>query len=80
VWEGQVAERVTPGPLNTTDLLGKLDDPAREPFRALSRGTVMGHVHLKVAGINETVDTSGQVRGRAPVHRHRRRTRRGRNT
>jgi catechol 2,3-dioxygenase len=55
VWEGQVAERMTTEPLDTTDLLGELDDPAREPFAALAPGTIMGHVHLKVAGIGETV-------------------------
>ena len=55
VWEGQVAERMTTEPLNTEDLLGELDDPAREPFEALALGTVMGHVHLKVAAIAETV-------------------------
>lgn len=55
VWEGRVAERMTTEPLNAADLLGELDDPAREPFEALAPGTVMGHVHLKVADINETV-------------------------
>jgi catechol 2,3-dioxygenase len=55
VWEGQVAERMTTEPLDTTDLLNELNDPAREPFDALAPGTVMGHVHLKVAGIAETV-------------------------
>jgi catechol 2,3-dioxygenase len=55
VWEGQVADRMTTEPLNATDLLSELDDPARETFAALAPGTVMGHVHLKVAGIPETV-------------------------
>jgi catechol 2,3-dioxygenase len=55
VWEGQVAERMTTEPLNVNDLLGELDDPAGEPFDALAAGTVMGHVHLKVARIPETV-------------------------
>ena len=55
VWEGQVAERMTTEPLDTAGLLGELDDPAREPFEALAAGTVMGHVHLKVAAIAETV-------------------------
>jgi catechol 2,3-dioxygenase len=55
VWEGQVAERMTTEPLDTADLLGELDDPAREPFDALAADTVMGHVHLKVAAITETV-------------------------
>jgi len=53
VWEGQVAERMTTEPLNAADLLGELEDPS--PFEALAPGTVMGHVHLKVAGIPETV-------------------------
>jgi catechol 2,3-dioxygenase len=55
LWEGQVAERMTTERLNTTDLLNELEDPAREPFEGLAPGTVMGHVHLKVAGISETV-------------------------
>ena len=55
IWEGQVAERMTTEPLNAADLLGELDDPASEPFEALAPGTVMGHVHLKVAAIAETV-------------------------
>jgi catechol 2,3-dioxygenase len=55
VWEGQVAERMTTEPLNVDDLLGELDDPAGEPFEALAPGTVMGHVHLKVARIPETI-------------------------
>ena len=55
LWEGQVAERMTTEPLNVTDLLSELDDPAAEPFEALASGTVMGHVHLKVASIPETI-------------------------
>jgi catechol 2,3-dioxygenase len=54
-WEGQVAERMTTEPLDVDDLLRELDDPAREPFDALSAGTVMGHVHLKVADIGKTI-------------------------
>jgi catechol 2,3-dioxygenase len=54
VWEGQVA-RMTTEPLDLENLLGELDDPQREPFEALSPGTVMGHVHLQVADIPETV-------------------------
>ena len=54
-WEGQVAERMTTEPLNAADLLSELDDPAREPFEALAPGTVMGHVHFKVADIAETI-------------------------
>jgi catechol 2,3-dioxygenase len=54
-WEGRVAERMTSDPLDVTDLLGELDDPAHEPFEALAPGTDMGHVHLKVADLAETI-------------------------
>ena len=54
VWEGQVA-RMTTEPLDLENLLGELDDPEREPFDGLPRGTVMGHVHLQVADIAETL-------------------------
>lgn len=55
VWEGQVAERMTTMALDVESLLGELKDPRSEPFDGLPSGTVMGHVHLKVAGIAETV-------------------------
>src|SRR5947209_12349841 len=55
-WEGQVASRMTTIPLDVDDLLGELDDPASEPFDGLPGDTVMGHVHLKVAGIPDTVE------------------------
>jgi catechol 2,3-dioxygenase len=55
VWEGQVAERMTTVPLDAADLLGLLADPESETFDVLPAGTVMGHVHLKVASIAETV-------------------------
>ena len=54
VWEGQVAERMTTLPLDVGDLLGVLDDPRTEPFERLAQGTVMGHVHLRVAEIPAT--------------------------
>jgi catechol 2,3-dioxygenase len=41
-------------PLDVGDLLGVLDDPRMEPFEALAAGTVMGHVHLRVAEIPAT--------------------------
>jgi catechol 2,3-dioxygenase len=53
-WEGQVAERMTTLPLDVSDLLGVLDDPRTEPFDALAGGTIMGHVHLRVAEIPAT--------------------------
>jgi catechol 2,3-dioxygenase len=55
LWEGQVFERMTTMPLDTDDLLRELDDPATEPFDGLAGGTKMGHVHLQVADVPETV-------------------------
>jgi catechol 2,3-dioxygenase len=49
LWEGQVAERLTTGPLDVQDLLRDADGRA-----GLPQGTVMGHVHLRVASIPET--------------------------
>jgi catechol 2,3-dioxygenase len=54
-WEGQVAERMTTVALDVDDLLGELPAPPPETFGGLSEGTIVGHVHLKVAGIAETV-------------------------
>jgi catechol 2,3-dioxygenase len=55
VWEGRVAERMTTLPLDAEGLLAELPGPAAEPFEGLPDGTVVGHVHLKVAAIPETV-------------------------
>ena len=54
VWEGQT-ERLTTEPLDLENLLGEIDDPEREPFERLPGGTVMGHVHLQVADVPETL-------------------------
>src|SRR4051794_15863269 len=54
-WEGQVFERMTTLPLDVQSLLGELGDPAREPFEAIPAGTTMGHVHLRVADVAETI-------------------------
>lgn len=54
-WEGQVSERMTTLPLDVDDLLGELEDPASAVFDRLPTGTVMGHVHLKVARIPDTI-------------------------
>jgi catechol 2,3-dioxygenase len=56
VWEGQVAERMTTLPLDTRDLMSELEDPRDAPFSKLPSGTVMGHVHLCVADVPETVE------------------------
>jgi catechol 2,3-dioxygenase len=55
VWEGKVGTRMTTLPLDIQGVIGELDDPATEPFDGLAAGTVMGHVHLKVAEIPQTV-------------------------
>ena len=54
VWEGQVA-RMTTEPLDAENLLDELDDTETGPFDRLPGGTAMGHVHLQVADIPETL-------------------------
>ena len=51
-WEGQV-RRMTTLPLDLDDLLSEV--AADAPFEALAPGTAMGHVHLSVADVDETV-------------------------
>jgi hypothetical protein len=55
IWEGVVAERMTTLPLEVDGLLAELEDPASAPVRWSGGGTTMGHVHLKVAAIPETI-------------------------
>ncbi len=55
IWEGQVASRMTTMALDVDGLLGELDARRAEPFDGLPADTAMGHVHLKVASIGETV-------------------------
>jgi catechol 2,3-dioxygenase len=62
-WEGLVAARMTTLPLDVDALLGELADPASEPFEGLPAGTLMGHVHLKVAEIADTVGFYRDVLG-----------------
>jgi catechol 2,3-dioxygenase len=62
-WEGTVDARMTTLPLDVQSLLGELEDPDTEPFEGLPEGTVMGHVHLKVASILETVGFYRDVLG-----------------
>ncbi len=54
-WEGKVATRLVTDPLDVGSLLRELDDPARAPFDGLPAGTDMGHVHLQVADVPESV-------------------------
>src|SRR5580765_5996923 len=55
LWSGQVWERMTSLPLDTDALLSVLDDPANAPFDGLAPGTIMGHIHLRVAEVAPTV-------------------------
>jgi catechol 2,3-dioxygenase len=63
VWEGKVDIRMTTQPLDVDSLFGELDDPATAPFSGLPAGTVMGHVHLRVAEIEPTVGFYRDVLG-----------------
>jgi catechol 2,3-dioxygenase len=54
-WEGQVAARMTTLPLDVDSLIAELPSADAASFRGLPEGTVMGHVHLKVASIPKTV-------------------------
>lgn len=51
LWEGRVAELMTTRPLDTDDLLAAREDDA---FDAMAAGTTMGHVHFRVADVQET--------------------------
>jgi catechol 2,3-dioxygenase len=62
-WEGQVMERMTTLPLDVEDLLAELEDPAVEPFEGLPDGATVGHVHLRVADVQSTVEFYRDVLG-----------------
>jgi catechol 2,3-dioxygenase len=62
-WEGQVGTRMGTWPLDVDALLRELPDPATAPFDGLAGGTVMGHVHLRVADVDETVGFYRDVLG-----------------
>jgi catechol 2,3-dioxygenase len=55
IWEGQVMERMTTMPLNVDDLLGELNASETESYEGMPAGTTMGHVHLRVSEIPETI-------------------------
>jgi catechol 2,3-dioxygenase len=63
LWRGQVAERMTSLPLDLDGLLDELADPGSEPFDGLPDDTAMGHVHLKVADVPETIGFYRDVLG-----------------
>ena len=62
IWEGEVRERMTTLPLDVDSLLGDLPADG-DSFNALPEGTTMGHVHLKVASIPETIGFYRDVLG-----------------
>jgi catechol 2,3-dioxygenase len=51
-WEGQVSQRMTTIPLDTDSLLAEAGDAA---FDGLPDGTTVGHVHLCVRDVDETI-------------------------
>src|SRR5437763_12293909 len=59
LWEGRVGERMTTEPLDVKDLLGEADGD----FAGMPAGTTMGHVHLKVSSIPQTVEFYRDVLG-----------------
>jgi catechol 2,3-dioxygenase len=54
LWEGNINLLGT-WPLDSTSLLGELDEHASGMFHRLPDGTDMGHVHLRVADVESTV-------------------------
>lgn len=62
-WEGTVATTLTTMPLAIDSLLAELDDPPTAAFDGLAADTVMGHVHLKVSTVPETIDFYRDVIG-----------------
>jgi catechol 2,3-dioxygenase len=62
-WDGLVGARMTTLPLDVDSLLGTLEDPEAEPFEGIAPGTAMGHVHLRVASIEPTVEFYRDVLG-----------------
>jgi catechol 2,3-dioxygenase len=63
IWEGIVMERMTTAPLDVESLLGELGDPQSESFEGLPGGTVMGHVHFRVADVAATIHFYRDVLG-----------------
>ena len=54
LWDGHV-ERMGTDPLDVPGLLGVLEDPATADWEALPDGTIVGHTHLQVASIPDTL-------------------------
>ena len=54
LWDGRVT-RMGTDPLDVEGLLGELDDPATADWETLPGGTIVGHTHLQVASIADTL-------------------------
>jgi catechol 2,3-dioxygenase len=54
LWDGDV-DRMGTDPLDVENLLGVLDDPATADWDAMPAGTIVGHTHLQVASIPDTL-------------------------
>ena len=54
LWDGAV-DKMGTDPLDIDSLLGVLDDPATAEWEALPAGTIVGHTHLQVASIPDTL-------------------------
>jgi catechol 2,3-dioxygenase len=61
-WEGQVARRMTTLPLDVDSLLSEFPTPP-DTFDGMAEEAIVGHVHLKVAAIAETVSFYRDVLG-----------------
>lgn len=62
LWEGKV-ERMGTDPLDVEALLGVLDDGADAAWESLPDGTIVGHTHLQVASVPDTLGFYRDVLG-----------------
>lgn len=63
LWEHQVASRMTTLPLDVDNLLGELREKDPQSYPGMPPGTIMGHVHLKVASTATTISFYRDVLG-----------------
>jgi len=63
VWKGQVFQRMTTLPLDVDSVMGELGGEEPGDFEGMPGGTTVGHVHLQVADVQETVDFYDGVLG-----------------
>jgi catechol 2,3-dioxygenase len=61
LWEGR--GELTTEALDVDSLLAEIGDPRTAPFDGLPDGTDMGHIHLRVADVPQTVEFYTQVLG-----------------